>query len=172
MASQSKRSFLPLILAAALVALPALAMAATDAEAARSANEKSSKDVLQRLFAACPSARAQLKTSQGFATFAGVGGGNGSGVARPPATRTPAYMKFQSPNAAAGKRDLVFIFSTREGFSNFVVKGGTLGGAAAAGEAGDCSQALAPGLRVIQLDGKKLAGGDVPSATYARATLN
>jgi hypothetical protein len=172
MAKRSKRSIFPLILAAALAALPGLAPAATEAEVSRTANESASKDVLKRLFAACPAARAQLKASEGFATFAGVGGGPGSGVAKPTRTRTPAYMKFESPMAAAGKRDLVFLFSTREGFSNFVVKGATLGGAAEKGEAGDCSQALAPGVRVIQLEGKQLAGGDVPSATYARASLN
>jgi hypothetical protein len=172
MAIQSKRSFLPALLAFALAALPGLALAATEAETSRSANEKASKDVLQRVFAACPAARAQLKTSEGFATFTGVGGGAGSGVARPTRTRTPAYMKFASPMATAGKRDLVFIFSRREDFSNFVVKGGTLGGAAESGAAGDCSQGLAPGVRVIQVEGKKLVGGDVPSATYSRATLN
>jgi hypothetical protein len=172
MAKRSKRSIFPLILAAALAALPGLAPAATEAEASRSANEKASKDVLQRLFAACPAARAQLKTSEGFATFAGVGGGAGSGVARPTRTRQPAYMKFDSPVAAAGKRDLVFIFAKREDFSNFVVKGATLGGAAEKGAAGDCSQALAPGVRVIQIQGKQLVGGDVPSATYSRASLN
>jgi hypothetical protein len=172
MAIQSKRSLLPLFLAVALVAIPGLGSAATEAESSRTANEKASKDVLQRVFAACPSARAQLKASEGFATFAGVGGGAGSGVARPTRTRTPAYVKFESPMAAAGKRDLVFIFATREDFSNFVVKGATLGGAAEAGAAGDCSQGLAPGVRVIQIDGKKLVGGDVPSATYSRASLN
>ena len=124
------------------------------------------------MFAACPAARAQLKTSEGFATFAGVGGGPGSGVARPTRTRTPAYIKFESPRAAAGKRDLVFIFRTREAFSEFVVKGATLGGAAAKGEGADCSQALSGDVRVIQIDGKNLVGGDVPSATYSRATLN
>jgi len=172
MAIQSKRSLLPLFLAVALVAIPGLGSAATEAESSRTANEKASKDVLQRVFAACPSARAQLKASEGFATFAGVGGGAGSGVARPTRTRTPAYVKFESPMAAAGKRDLVFIFATREDFSNFVVKGATLGGAAEAGAAGDCSQGLAPGVRVIQIEGKKLVGGDVPSATYSRASLN
>jgi len=172
MAIQSKRSLLPLFLALALVAMPGLSPAATEAESSRSANEKASKDVLKRVFAACPSARAQLKASEGFATFAGVGGGAGSGVARPTRTRTPVYRKFESPMATAGKRDLVFIFATREDFSNFVVKGATLGGAAEKGAAGDCSQGLAPGVRVIQIDGKKLAEGDVPSATYSRASLN
>ena len=172
MAIQSKRSLLPIFLALALVAMPGLSPAATEAEASRSANEKSSKDVLQRVFAACPSARAQLKASEGFATFAGVGGGAGSGVARPTRTRTPAYIKFESPMATAGKRDLVFIVATREAFSNFVVKGATLGGAAEAGAAGDCSQGLSPGVRVIQIEGKKLVGGDVPSATYSQASLN
>ena len=172
MATQSKRSLLAVFAAAALAVLPALSVAATEAESFRSANEKASKDVLKRVFAACPSARAQLKTSEGFATFSGVGGGAGSGVARPTRTRTPAYMRFESPMAAAGKRDLVFIFVKRENFSEFVVKGGTLGGAAEKGAGGDCSQALRPGVRVIQIEGKQLVGGDVPSATYSRATLN
>jgi len=174
MDSRSKRSYLTVFLAAALAVLPALAAAATDAEAARSANEKASKDVLQRLFAACPSARAQLRASEGFATFSGVGAGaKGSGVAKPTRTRTPVYIQFQSDaGAAAGKRDLVFLFTTREDFSNFAVKGATLGGKAEAAAAGDCLQSLAPGVRVIQLDGKKVAGGDVPSAHYSKASLN
>ena len=171
MATQSKRSLLAVFAAAALAVLPALSVAATEAESFRSTNEKASKDVLKRLFAACPSARAQLKTSEGFATFSGVGGGAGSGVARPTRTRTPAYMRFESPMAAS-KRDLVFIFVKREDFSEFVVKGGTLGGAAEKGAGGDCSQELRPGVRVIQIEGKQLVGGDVPSATYSRATLN
>ena len=172
MANQSKRSFLPVFLAVALAALPGLTLAATEAEASRTANERASKDVLKRVFAACPAARAQLKTSEGFATFAGVGGGPGSGVARPTRTRTPAYMRFESPMATTGKRDLVFIFRTREAFSEFVVKGATLGGAAAKGEGTDCSQSLTPDVRVIQIEGKNLAGGDVPSATYSQASLN
>jgi hypothetical protein len=81
-------------------------------------------------------------------------------------------MKFESPMAAAGKRDLVFLFSTREGFSNFVVKGATLGGAAEKGEAGDCSQALATGVRVFQIEGKNLVGGAVPNARYSKASLD
>jgi len=116
-----------------------------------------------------------LRSSEGFATFAGVGGGGGgSGVAKPTATRLPVYMRFDDSGAPAGaaKRDLVFMFATRDGFSNFVVKGATLGGAAEAGAAGDCSQALAPGVRVFQIDGKKLVGGDVPTARYSHASMN
>ena len=172
MGIRSKGRLLPIFAVTALALLPALAPASTDAEALRTANEKSSRDVLKRLFAACPAAKAKLRASEGFATFAGVGGGSGSGVAKPTRTRTPVYMSFESPLSAAGKRDLVFIFSTRDDFSSFVVKGATLGGAAAAGEAGDCSQALAPGVRVFQVDGKQMATGDVPSATYSRASLD
>ena len=168
----SKRSFLPVIFAA-LVALPAFASNGDDAAAARSASEKASKDVLQRLFAACPSAKAQLRATEGFATFSGVGAGaSGSGVAKPTRTRTPAYIQFQSAQSAGGKRDLVFLFKTRDDFSAFAVKGATLGGPAEAGENGDCSQGLAPGVRVIQLEGSKLVGGDVPSATYSKGRLN
>ena len=168
----SKRSFLPLIFAA-LVALPAFASNGDDAAAARSASEKASKDVLQRLFAACPSAKAQLRATEGFATFSGVGAGaSGSGVAKPTRTRIPAYIQFQSAQSAGGKRDLVFLFATRDDFSAFAVKGATLGGPAEAGEKGDCSQGLSPGVRVIQLEGSKLVGGDVPSATYSKAKLN
>jgi hypothetical protein len=168
----SKRSFLPVIFAA-LVALPAFASNGDDAAAARSASEKASKDVLQRLFAACPSAKAQLRATEGFATFSGVGAGaSGSGVAKPTRTRTPAYIQFQSAQSAGGKRDLVFLFKTRDDFSAFAVKGATLGGPAEAGEKGDCSQGLAPGVRVIQLEGSKLVGGDVPSATYSKGRLN
>jgi hypothetical protein len=173
MASQSLRSLIPAVLAAALVALPAFAAAATDAEAARTANEKASRDVLQRLFAACPGARAQLRAAEGFATFTGVGAGaSGSGVAKPTRTRTPAYIQFQSAPGAAGKRDLVFVFKTRDDLSTFAVKGASLGGAATAGEAGDCSQGLTPGVRVFQLEGKKLAGGDAPTRTYSNGRQN
>jgi len=168
----SRRNFLPLILAA-IIALPAWASNGADAAAARSANEKASKDVLTRLFAACPSARAQLRATEGFATFSGVGAGaSGSGVAKPTRTRTPAYIQFQSAPGDGGKRDLVFLFKTRDDFSAFAVKGATLGGHAEAGEKGDCSQGLAPGVRVIQLDGSKVVGGDVPSATYSKGRLN
>jgi hypothetical protein len=173
MGTWSKRSLLRALFVATIAVLPTLAAAGTGAEAARASSEKASKDVMQRLFAACPGAKAMLKASEGFATFSGVGAGaSGSGVARPTRTRTPAYIQFQSQAAAGGKRDLVFVFQTRDGFSNFAVKGGTLGGAAEAASAGDCSQALAPGVRVIQLEGKKLVGGDVPGASYSRASLD
>jgi hypothetical protein len=161
------------VIFAALVALPAFASNGDDAAAARSASEKASKDVLQRLFAACPSAKAQLRATEGFATFSGVGAGaSGSGVAKPTRTRIPAYIQFQSAQGAGGKRDLVFLFATRDDFSAFAVKGATLGGPAEAGEKGDCSQGHAPGVRVIQLEGSKLVGGDVPSATYSKGRLN
>src|SRR4051812_4481952 len=106
MGTGSKRSILTMMLAA-LIALPALASTnGADAASARSANEKASKDVLQRLFAACPSARAQLRATEGFATFSGVGAGaSGSGVAKPTRTRIPAYIQFQSAQGTAGKRD-------------------------------------------------------------------
>jgi len=51
-------------------------------------------------------------------------------------------------------------------------KGRTLGGAAEAGGAGDCGQALGPGVRVFQVEGKKVVGGDVPTARYSHASLN
>jgi len=171
MGIRSTRSFLPLLLAAALAVLPSATFAGTDAEDARAANEKANRDVLTRLFAACPSARPMLRASEGFATFAGVGGGDGSGVAKPTRTRTPVYMQFKSA-PGGGRRDLVFVFSTREDFSRFAVKGATLGGVATAGESGDCSQGLAHGVRVFQLDGEQLVGGAVPSAHYSRASLN
>ena len=171
MGTGSKRSFLSLLAAAALAVLP-VAAGATEAEDARSANEKAHREVLQRLFTACPGARAALRASEGFATFTGVGGGNGSGVAKPTRTRIPVYMQFGSTGADAGKRDLVFIFSTREDFSRFVVKGATLGGAAESRPGEDCSQGLSAGVRVIQLEGDKVVGGDVPSARYSRASLN
>ena len=173
MGISSKRSLLPVFLAAALVALPGFAAEGSDAAAARAASEKASKDVLARLFAACPGAKAQLRASEGFATFSGVGGGaSGEGVAKPTRTRIPAYIRFQSAQGAGAKRDLVFLFRTRDDFSSFAVKGATLGGAASAGESGDCSQGLSQGIRVIQLEGKKLVGGDVPSASYSKGSLN
>ena len=168
----SKHSFLTAFAVAALAFLPALTVAATDAEATRSADEKSSRDVIRRLFAACPSAKQMLRGSEGFATFAGVGSGKGSGIARPTRTRTPVYMQFDSTGPAGAKRDLVIVFATRDDFSRFVVQGATLGGEAAAGEAGDCSQSLAPGVRVFQVDGSKLVGGAVPTARYSKASLN
>jgi hypothetical protein len=118
MGSRSKRSFLIVIAAAALAVLPGLASSATEAEMARTANEKASKDVLRRLFAACPGAKKTLRASEGFATFSGVGDGSGSGVARPTRTRTPVYMQFDSNGGAgATRRDLVFVFETRDEFS-------------------------------------------------------
>jgi hypothetical protein len=176
MGTSSLRSALPRFIAcAALAALSLAAFAATDAETGREASEKQSKAVIQRVFAACPGAKAMLRASEGYATFANVGtGAGGTGVARPTRTRQPVYMRFDDSGAqaAAAGRDLVFVFSTRDDFSSFAVKGATLGGAAEAGAAGDCSQALAPGVRVIQIEGKHLVGGDVPTARYSHATLN
>jgi hypothetical protein len=171
MGTRSKRSFLTVFAAAAFALLPALSVA-TEAEDARSANDKSSRDVLKRLFKACPGARAALRASEGFATFAGVGTAQGSGVAKPTRTRTPVYMQFAAKGSEGGKRDLVFIFKSRDDFSGFVVKGATLGGAAEAPDATDCSQVLSAGVRVIQLEGDKVVGGEVPSAHYSRASLN
>jgi len=172
MGTRSKRSVLPVLFALAIAALPGLAGAGTDAEDARAASEKASREVLQRLFTACPGARDMLRASEGFATFAGVGEGAGTGVAKPTRTRMPVYIHFESAAGSAGKRDLVFIFKSRDDFSRFVVKGAKLGGPAEAGAQGDCSQGLVPGVRVIQLEEGKLAGGDVPGAKYSSAHLN
>lgn len=175
MGTSSPRSILcRLIAGASLASLSVAALAATDAEAGRDASEKQSKAVIQRVIAACPGAKAMLRASEGYATFANVGtGAGGTGVARPTRTRQPVYMRFDDSGAqAAAGRDLVFVFASRDGFSSFAVKGATLGGAAEAGAAGDCSQALAPGVRVIQIEGKRLVGGDVPTARYSHATLN
>jgi lipid-binding SYLF domain-containing protein len=176
MGTRSLRSLFSCLLAGAtLASLPAAASAASEAEANRAASEKESKALVQRVIAACPGAKAMLRGSQGFATFTGVGAGAGGiGVARPTSTRQPVYMRFEGSGAAAAgsKRDLVFLFATRDAFSSFAVKGATLGGDAAAGEAGDCSQALAPGVRVIQIEGKRVVGGAVPSARYSPGSLN
>ena len=174
MGTRSLRSLIPPFLAgAALLALPATLLAGTGAEAARAASEQQSKQVIPRLFAACPGAKALLRASEGYATFAGVGAGaGGTGVARPTRTRQPVYMRFDDKGATGGKRDLVFMFSTRDGFSNFAVKGASLGGAAEAGAQGDCSQALAPGVRVFQVEGKQMVGGAVPAARYSGASLD
>lgn len=176
MGTRSTRSIcFSFVAGAALAALSVAALAATDAEAGRDASEKESKAVLQRVMAACPGAKAMLRASEGYATFANVGAGaGGTGVARPTRTRQPVYMRFDDSGAqaAATGRDLVFVFATRDDFSSFAVKGATLGGAAEAAPAGDCSQALAPGVRVIQIEGKRVVGGDVPTARYSHATLN
>lgn len=150
--------------------------AATPAELSREQSQKESRDILRRLQLACPESKAMLRAVEGYATFAGVGpGSKGGGVAAPTRTRQEVYMRFEAAPAttAIATSDLVFLFTAREDLSRFVFKGASLGGPVPPTAKAACGQSLAPGIRVIQLQGDKLATGVVPKALYRKdSTLN
>jgi lipid-binding SYLF domain-containing protein len=157
-----------------VVAASAAAAKDTDDEA-RAKIRKTSGQVLQRLYAAQPSARNAIKQSKGYATFSrwgitlgAVGGGIGKGLAVSQPSGKQTYMRFVEGSAGLGlgikKYDLIFVFQTDKAFSDFVNKGWEAGGqATAAAKSGSSGGAIegaavvSPGVWVYQITDKGLA---------------
>jgi lipid-binding SYLF domain-containing protein len=137
--------------------------------------EKTSAAVLDRLYAANPSARGAISRSKGYATFSrwgvtlgAIGGGIGKGLAVAQPTGKKTYMRFVEGSAGLGlgikKYDLIFVFQTAKAYSDFVNKGWEAGGqATAAAKSGSKGGSLegaavvSPGVWVYQVTDKGLA---------------
>jgi lipid-binding SYLF domain-containing protein len=157
-----------------VVAASAVTAKDTDDEA-RAKIRKTSAQVLQRLYAAQPSARNAIKHSKGYATFSRwgltlgpVGGGIGKGLAVAQPSGKQTYMRFVEGSAGLGlgikKYDLIFVFQTDKAYSDFINKGWDAGGqataAAKSGSAGGAIEGAAvvsPGVWVYQVTDKGLA---------------
>ena len=144
-------------------------------EESRAKIEKTSAAVLDRLYAANPSARGAIGRSKGYATFSrwgvtlgAIGGGIGKGLAVAQPSGKKTYMRFVEGSAGLGlgikKYDLIFVFQTAKAYSDFVNKGWEAGGqATAAAKSGSKGGALegaavvSPGVWVYQVTDKGLA---------------
>ncbi len=144
-------------------------------EESRAKIEKTSAAVLDRLYAANPSARGAIARSKGYATFSrwgitlgAVGGGIGKGLAVAQPSGKKTYMRFVEGSAGLGlgikKYDLIFVFQNTKAYSDFVNKGWEAGGqATAAAKSGGKGGALegaavvSPGVYVYQVTDKGLA---------------
>jgi len=142
---------------------------------ARAKIEKTSAAVLDRLYAANPSARSAISRSKGYATFSrwgltlgAVGGSIGKGLAVTKPSGKKTYMRFVEGSAGLGlgikKYDLIFVFQTDKAFSDFVNNGWEAGGQATAaakhgakGGAVEGAAVVSPGVWVYQVTDKGLA---------------
>jgi lipid-binding SYLF domain-containing protein len=157
-----------------LLATATVSAKKTDDEA-RAKIEKTSAAVLDRLYAANPSARGAISRSKGYATFSrwgvtlgAVGGGIGKGLAVAQPSGKKTYMRFVEGSAGLGlgikKYDLIFVFQTSNAYSNFVNNGWEAGGQATAaaksggkGGAFEGAAVVSPGVYVYQVTDKGLA---------------
>lgn len=120
------------LLAVLLLGISTLALA-SDADD-RAKVRKQSQEVLTRLYAAQPEAKAVIARSKGYATFSkwgltlgALGGGIGKGLAVQQPTGDETFMRYVEGSAGLGfgikKYDLVFVFDTNKAYSDFINKG-------------------------------------------------
>ncbi len=164
-------------IAASVVLILGLMGSATAATKAEQQAEvrKTSKQVLNQLYKARPSARGAITAAAGYATFSNfgmklflAGGGGGSGVAFNNKTKQEVFMKMLEVQAGLGfgikKFRVVFIFETESAFNDFVNSGWEFGGqttaAATDGKHGGALQgavSVMPGVWMYQMTDKGLA---------------
>ena len=162
------------ILALILVCMSTLTLASTPDEN-RAKVRKQSQEVLERLYAAQPSAKDAIANSKGYATFSKwgltlgpVGGGIGKGLAVSMPSGSDTFMRYVEGSAGLGvgikKYDLVFVFDTEKAYTDFVNKGWQAGAratfAAKRGEKGnayDGAGSVSNGVWVYLLTEKGLA---------------
>ena len=136
---------------------------------------KQSSDVLARLYAAQPAAKADIAAAAGYATFrnfglkVGVAGtGKGRGLAMLSRTGKATFMRFVELQAGLGvgikKYDLVFVFETEQAYQDFIHKGWQYSGQStvaakhkAKGKSFEDAVAVAPGVWLYQLTSSGLA---------------
>ncbi len=134
-----------------------------------------SRQILNQLYKARPSARGAVKAAAGYATFSNfgmkilfAGGGGGSGVAVNNVTKKEVFMKMVELQAGLGfgikKFRVVFIFETESALNDFVNSGWEFGGQATAaatdGKSGGAYQgsvSVMPGVWMYQMTDKGLA---------------
>lgn len=157
--------------------LPSASAKMTDKEKedARADIQKTSKETLQRLYKAQPSAKKAIDNAAGYAAFSNfglkifvAGSGKGAGMAVDKKTGKVTYMKMFEIQAGLGigvkKFRLVWVFEKSDDFNKFVNSGWELGGqATAAAKDADKGAAFAgaisvsPGVWLYQMTDKGLA---------------
>ena len=180
------------VLLGLLLAMSGPATAAGDDDANLDKVRKQSEQVLARLYAAQPSARAAIASSKGYATFSRwgltlgpVGGGIGKGLLVALPSRKETFMRFVEGSAGLGfgikKYDVIFVFQDANALNEFASKGWEAGGkatAAAKGRAGgkafEGAVSVSPGVWVYQNTDKGLAAELSISGTkyYKDPSLN
>jgi len=165
-----------------LVVLSALALGATDVNAAMSEKDKTKAkadidkmegQILAKLYKIQPGAKKTVENAAGHATFSNfgvkiffAGSGKGAGVAVGKGKRV--YMKMFEVQAGLGigvkKFSLVWVFDNASALDKFVNSGWEIGGQASAtakkgekGEAYTGAMAVSPGVWLYQLAGDGLA---------------
>ncbi|WP_146907326.1 YSC84-related protein [Arenimonas daejeonensis] len=172
--------------------LASTTVAAKEPEEDRAKIREQSAEVLQRLYAAQPSARSVIAGSAGYATFSRigltlgvVGGGVGKGLAVAVPSKKETFMRFVEGSAGLGlgikKYDVIFVFQNAAAMNDFVTKGWEAGGQATAaakvddkGKAVEGAVSVSPGVWVYQITGKGLAAelGIKGTKYYADKDLN
>ena len=162
----------PFLLGLLLVSTFALAASKEDN---RNKVRKQSEQVLSRLYAVQPGARAVIASSKGYATFSrwglnlgAVGGSIGKGLLVTQPSGDETFMRFVEGSAGLGfgikKYDLIFVFQDQKAITQFMTKGWEAGGKAtmaakgrAGGKAVDGAFSVSPGVWVYQNTDKGLA---------------
>lgn len=166
------------VLAAGVLALAmgaAFAQPPEDLDKERAEARAQSGDVLARLYAAQPSAKASIAASAGYATFRnlgikiGVAGtGKGKGLAVRGRDKRETFMRFVEVQAGLGvgikKYDLVFVFENEKALEDFITKGWAYSGQTSLvakhgskGDSFDGAAAISPGIWLYQLTSSGLA---------------
>lgn len=169
------RKILMLVIGSLTLSFTLPTLAAESVAEQRAAIRESRDEILQRLYAANPSARAAMNVAAGYAVFSNVGikifvagGGTGKGVAVDNKTGKEVFMKMIEVQAGLGfgvkKFELVFVFETKEALRKFIDSGWEAGAQASAavtdGQSGIAYQGaipMSPGIWLYQLTSKGLA---------------
>ena len=167
-----------------LVALSALVLGATGANAAMSDKDKKKAkgdidkmegQILAKLYKIQPGAKKTIENAAGYATFSNfgvkiffAGSGKGAGVAINTKSKSRVYMKMFEVQAGLGigvkKFSLVWVFDNASALDKFVNSGWEIGGQASAtakkGAKGDAytgAMSVSPGVWLYQMAGDGLA---------------
>lgn len=166
-----------LLLFAVLTMMPLIAVEAADKSPAQIQSQirQNSTQILDQLYGIAPSARKQIASAYGYATFSTfgmklmvAGGGSGKGMAVSHKPSREVFMKMASVQAGLGfgvkKTSLVFVFRNKAAFDQFVNSGWEFGGqasvAATTGNEGlaiDGAVSVAPGVWLYQMTDQGLA---------------
>jgi lipid-binding SYLF domain-containing protein len=159
--------------------VPAAAMAEPTPAEQRAKLGELRSEALNQLYKEEPSARGLIQKAVGYAVFSNTGinvlllsTGRGAGIAHDNKSGKDTYMKMFSAGAGVGmgikKFRAVFVFQSRDAFTQFVEKGWDLSGQADAAATTDAdankgagavdeSLAMMPGVTVYQMTDKGLA---------------
>lgn len=159
----------------ALLLFVAVGAQAGTPDAERAQVRTQSAEVLARLYAARPEAKAGIEHAAGYATFRnfglklGVAGtGRGKGLAIFNKGHEETFMQFLELQAGLGvgikRYDLVFVFETEKAYRDFIAKGWEYSGQSTLaakhktkGSALDGAAAVSPGVWLYQLTSSGLA---------------